>query len=67
MNPQQPLAGGDFRKSTFSDPDQNCVEIAHRSLTFGVRDWKQEDSPVLTFAPDAGLRFLQRMVKEPEA
>ena len=67
MNPQQPLAVGDFRKSTFSDPDQDCVEIAHRSLTFGVRDSKQEASPVLTFAPDAGLMFLRQMAKAPEA
>jgi hypothetical protein len=65
MNPQQPFAGGDFRKSTFSDPDQDCVEIAHRALAFGVRDSKQADSPVLVFERHAGLMFLRQLTKAP--
>ena len=47
-----------FRKSTYSQPNQDCVEIGHTACAFGVRDSKLADSPVLTVTAEHGLAFL---------
>jgi hypothetical protein len=38
-----------WRKSSFSDSDAGCVELAHRPAHLAVRDSKDPDGPVLTF------------------
>jgi hypothetical protein len=47
-----------FRKSSYSDPQQECVEIGHTSSSFGVRDSKLAQSPVLTVTAEHGRTFL---------
>ncbi|HEX6359113.1 DUF397 domain-containing protein [Actinophytocola sp.] len=39
-----------WRKSSFSAGDPNCVELAHLATGIAVRDSKDPDGPVLTFA-----------------
>ena len=52
-----------FRKSSYSEPNQNCVDLAHTADAWGVRDSKVDDSPILTFGAQQGLTFL-RAVQE---
>lgn len=52
-----------FRKSSFSEPNQNCIEIAYSSEAVGVRDTKINNSPVLVVPSNAGSMFL-RAVKD---
>jgi hypothetical protein len=52
------LKGVVFRKSSWSEPNMNCVEIGHARPVFAVRDSKAIPSPVLTFAPEHGRVFL---------
>ncbi|SDK57871.1 protein of unknown function [Actinopolyspora mzabensis] len=41
-----------WRKSSHSDPERDCVEVAGSSEVVGVRDSKRGDfSPVLVFDP----------------
>ncbi|WP_083267703.1 DUF397 domain-containing protein [Lentzea guizhouensis] len=49
-----------WRKSSYSGAteDDNCVEVALVSAAF-VRDSKNLDGPVLTFAPAAWKNFLE--------
>ena len=47
-----------FRKSTFSDGDNGCVEVARPVASLQVRDSKNTDGPVLSFAEPRGLLFL---------
>jgi uncharacterized protein DUF397 len=37
-----------WRKSTFSDSSNTCVEVAFSGLAVGLRDSKNTDGPVLT-------------------
>lgn len=53
------LQNAAFRKSTFSDPQQSCVEIAHVRGALGFRDSKLTGSPVLAFASESGMAFIQ--------
>lgn len=48
-----------FHKSTFSNPNGNCVEVAtpHQGAVL-VRDSKNQDGPVLAFTPDEWTAFL---------
>ncbi len=50
---------GPFRKSSYSGPESNCVEVAD-TATGGrvVRDSKDQTAPVLTFAPGGWQTFL---------
>lgn len=47
-----------FRKSSYSNPNQDCVEIGHTAAAFGVRDSKLPRSPVLAVVAEHGLAFL---------
>ena len=47
-----------FRKSTFSDGDNGCVEVARPRSSFQVRDSKNAAGPTLSFAEPRGLAFL---------
>jgi uncharacterized protein DUF397 len=58
------LSGAAWRKSTYSDGQANCVEVAvigHRDGPVGVRDSKSPGDPGLTFTPDAWQQFTQRV------
>lgn len=52
------LYGAVFRKSSFSDPNQSCVEIGRTAAAVGVRDSKLSRSPVLAVDVEHGLAFL---------
>ena len=48
-----------FRKSSFSGGQNgSCVEIAHRTTGFGIRDSKNVPGPVLTLDESQGVAFL---------
>ncbi len=47
-----------WRKSTYSDPQANCVEVAPLPDGMGVRDSKDPGGPVLRFSADAWRAFL---------
>ncbi|GAB3854067.1 hypothetical protein GCM10029963_46450 [Micromonospora andamanensis] len=54
------LTGATWRKSTRSGSSE-CVEVADNlSGVVGVRDSKDATGPVLTFAPTAWRRFVDR-------
>jgi len=40
INSLPTFAEGDFRKSSYSDPDRDCVHIARRGTWVAVRDSK---------------------------
>ncbi|NYH79379.1 hypothetical protein FHR84_002713 [Actinopolyspora biskrensis] len=49
----------EWRKSSHSDPERDCVEVAGSSDVVGVRDSKQgADSPVLVFDRELWRDFL---------
>ncbi|MDQ3790856.1 MAG: DUF397 domain-containing protein [Actinomycetota bacterium] len=49
----------EFRKSSFSGANGgNCVEIAHRTTAFAIRDSKNVPGPVLTLDESQGVAFL---------
>ncbi|WP_071812528.1 DUF397 domain-containing protein [Lentzea guizhouensis] len=55
---------GQWRKSTRTQGDNNCVELAHSlpsapARTVGVRDSKNRTGPVLVFSAAAAERFLR--------
>lgn len=52
-----------FRKSTYSDGGQGCVEAATLDALRLVRDSKDPDGPTLGFTPTAWTFFLDE-VKE---
>jgi hypothetical protein len=47
-----------WRKSSFSQPDNACVELAHVPGVVAVRDSKHPTGPVLTFGAAELGRFL---------
>ncbi|MBW4719430.1 DUF397 domain-containing protein [Saccharothrix obliqua] len=46
-----------WRKASYTEGNDNCVEVAHVTRGVAVRDSKNPDGPVLTFSPNgfAGL------------
>jgi hypothetical protein len=57
------LCDAAWRKSSYSDGQANCVEVAvigHRDGLVGVRDSKSPSRPGLTFTPGTWRRFTQR-------
>lgn len=53
------LSGARWFKSSFSESNGQCVEIAHlNNGTVGMRDSKNPTGPTLTFTPTAWDTFL---------
>jgi hypothetical protein len=50
-----------FRKSTYSDGGQGCVEAATLNALRLVRDSKDPDGPTLGFTPTAWTTFLDQV------
>ncbi|MEU9114319.1 DUF397 domain-containing protein [Streptomyces sp. NPDC048483] len=47
-----------FRKSSYSNPERECVEVATNIPdTVAIRDSKDPDGPILRLAPAAWARF----------
>lgn len=57
MTGDHPFSGR-WHKSSYSDPQNNCVEHAQADELHGVRDSKDRDGAVLTFGRDAWSSFL---------
>jgi Domain of unknown function (DUF397) len=58
------LCGARWRKSSYSDGQANCVEVA--ALTYGhgllaVRDSRAKGDPGLTFTTNAWQQFIKRV------
>jgi Domain of unknown function (DUF397) len=52
------VKGADWRKSSYSSAEGNCVEVADLRTTVGVRDSKNRDGGVLRFDRDAWAGFV---------
>jgi hypothetical protein len=50
-----------FRKSSYSDAGEGCVETATLSAARLVRDSKDPSGPTLTFTPAEWTRFLDQI------
>ncbi|WP_182547004.1 DUF397 domain-containing protein [Halosaccharopolyspora lacisalsi] len=48
-----------FYKSSYSDHQGSCVEVALESGAFGLRDSKLTDSPVLAVSTHHGRAFVE--------
>jgi hypothetical protein len=48
----------EWRKSPYSNPLGNCVEVATGLGAVAVRDSKDPDGPILCFTPEAWQRWL---------
>jgi len=52
------MSSATWRKSSYSGANGgNCIEIAAAARMVAVRDSKDPDGPVLTFAPNDWKRF----------
>ena len=63
MSPND-LCGARWRKSSYSDGQANCVEVAataHGYVIVAVRDSKSEDDSGLIFSPNVWQQFIERM------
>jgi hypothetical protein len=58
------LSGARWRKSSYSDGQANCVEVAvvgHLRERVAVRDSKSPDGAALTFTPNVWQQFIERV------
>jgi len=58
------LCGARWRKSSYSDGQANCIEVAAVGNRYGlvaVRDSKSPDGPGLTFTPDTWQQFIEHV------
>jgi hypothetical protein len=51
----------DWRVSTYTGGQGNCVEVGTSATTIAVRDTKDREGPVLLFDPAAWRVFTQRL------
>jgi Domain of unknown function (DUF397) len=51
----------DWRVSTYTGGQGNCVEVGRSATTIAVRDTKDREGPVLHFDPVAWRAFTQRL------
>ena len=64
------LSGARWRKSSYSDGQANCVEVAaigNRSGLVAVRDSKSPAGPGLSFTPNAWQQFTERVTAAHQA
>jgi hypothetical protein len=63
MTTQQaaPLAGAHWRKSSYSNWNNQCVEVAQAGATIAVRDSKNPDAGHLTFTTAEWQAFLNQV------
>jgi len=69
MSPND-LCGARWRKSSYSDGQANCVEVAamtHGHGIVAVRDSKSKDEPGLTFTPNVWQQFIERVAASHKA
>ncbi|WP_326795636.1 DUF397 domain-containing protein [Streptomyces sp. NBC_01808] len=52
------LAGAHWYKSSYSNGQAECIEVAVADGVVAARDSKDPSGPVLTFAPDAWRAFV---------
>jgi Domain of unknown function (DUF397) len=50
-----------WRKSTYSNAQANCVEVAGQPGTVAVRDTKDPHGPTLAFSPRDWRQFARRV------
>jgi len=50
-----------WRKSSYSNSESNCVEVAGRAGSVAVRDSKDPDGPALAFRPGGWTVFVRRL------
>jgi hypothetical protein len=53
------MIGSQWRKSSYSSSNANCVEVRGQEETVDVRDSKNVPGPVLTVSDQAWTEFVQ--------
>jgi Domain of unknown function (DUF397) len=60
------MSNQEWRKSSFSTANSECVEVAHGAEAVGVRDSKNPAGPALTVAPAAWISLLYVVGPRPD-